>query len=179
MKLSSLGLLASLLITPAFAATPNAKGCAPKVKESLHAPPREWINHGSPHPEHTISLSIGLPQPNFDVLEKHLLEVSDPDHERYGAYLSKAEVDALVAPHNESVDLVTEWLASHGLNESHLDRSPAKDWVYITVPIRLAEKMLDTVSRVYCVDYDMISNIFIEILRVEAYRERGVHRPNY
>jgi len=46
---------------------------------------------------------------------KHLYEVSDPDHERYGAHLSKEEVEALVAPHQESVDLVDEWLQSHGI----------------------------------------------------------------
>jgi tripeptidyl-peptidase-1 len=94
-------------------------------------------------------LKIGLPQPNFDVLEKHLYEVSDPSHSRYGQYLSKAEVEALVAPHPESLDLVNDWLASHGIGEEDMIRSPAQDWVTVTVPVRLAEKMLDTTYHVW------------------------------
>lgn len=121
-----------------------AKAYAPKVKESV-APPRGWVKHGSPAADHNIVLRIGLPQPNFPLLEKHLYEVSDPDHERYGAHLSKEEVERLVAPHQESIDLVNEWLETHGIKENDLVRSPAKDWVTLRIPVRLAEKMLDTV----------------------------------
>lgn len=60
--------------------------------------------------------------------------------------MSKEEVEAIVAPHSESLDLVNEWLASHGLTDDQLVRSPAKDWAYIKVPISKAEEMLDTVS---------------------------------
>jgi tripeptidyl-peptidase I len=79
------------------------------------------------------------------VQESHLYEVSDPDHPRYG-HLSKDEVEVLVAPHSESIGLVNEWLGSHGFNEDAIVRSPAKDWVTINVPVRVAEQMLDTVS---------------------------------
>lgn len=116
-----------------------------KLKESV-APPRGWERHGSAPPDHIIKLRIGLPQPNFPELERHLYEVSDPDHERYGQHLSKEEVEALVAPHPESVELVSQWLAEHGFDEADLERSSAKDWVTIRVPVRVAEMMLDTVG---------------------------------
>ena len=70
---------------------------------------------------------------------------SDPFHERYGQHLTKEEVEALVAPEADSVHLVNEWLASHGIYEDDLTRSPAKDWVHIRVPVSLAEEMLKTV----------------------------------
>lgn len=114
------------------------------VKETV-APPRGWVKHSVPSPDHTITLRIGLPQPSFHVLETHLYEVSDPFHERYGAHLSKEEVEALVAPYQESLDFVDEWLASHGVTNDDLVRSPAKDWVTLRVPVSLAEEMLDTV----------------------------------
>lgn len=72
--------------------------------------------------------------------------MSDPYHERYGAHLSKEEVEALVAPHDESIDVVNAWLASHGIKGSDITRSPAMDWAYIKVPVSKAEEMLDTVS---------------------------------
>lgn len=71
---------------------------------------------------------------------------SDPFHERYGAHLSQDEVNELIAPPSESVDRVKAWLASHGIPEDNLSYSPAGDWVKVTVPVSLAEDMLDTVS---------------------------------
>lgn len=73
------------------------------------------------------------------------MQVSDPDHERYGLHLSKEEVEGLVAPHPDSIKMVDEWLESHGIVGDALSRTPAQDWVIITVPVSLAEKMLDTV----------------------------------
>ncbi|KAF8806309.1 subtilisin-like protein [Phlegmacium glaucopus] len=118
------------------------------VKEEVSSP-RGWFKHSRPAPDHNIILRIGLPQPNFHILEKHLYEVSDPDHERYGQHLSKAEVEALVAPHDESVESVTKWLGTFGINEDSLVRSPARDWVTLKVPVSLAEKMLDTTYHVW------------------------------
>ncbi|KAF9006659.1 tripeptidyl peptidase A [Cyathus striatus] len=129
-------------------ASAPAKDCVYKVKESI-APPRGWSQHSEPAPDHNIVLRIGLPQPNFHVLEQHLYEVSDPDHERYGQHLSKEQVEELVAPHPDSVTAVHEWLASHGIKEDHVTHSAAKDWVTVKVPVSLVEKMLDTKYHVW------------------------------
>ena len=115
------------------------------VKEEISSP-RGWAKYTRPSPDHSIILRIGLEQSNFSALEKHLYQASDPDHELYGQHLSKAEVEALIAPHEESVELVNEWLATFGINEDNLVRSSGRDWVTIKVPVSLAEKMLDTVS---------------------------------
>ncbi len=120
------------------------KDCDHKVKETVDAP-RGWVIHGEAPATHNITLKIGLPQPNFGELEKHLYEVSDPDHARYGHHLSKEEVEELVAPHAESLDTVNEWLSSLGFNDKDLVRSPAKDWITINVPVSKAEEMLNTV----------------------------------
>ncbi|KAH7923658.1 subtilisin-like protein [Leucogyrophana mollusca] len=138
-----------LSLSVALARAALYKGCQHKVKESIHGPPRGWVKQSPAPPNHIIELKIALPQPNFSVLEQHLWEVSDPDHERYGAHLSKEETDALMAPHQDSVDAVNEWLASHGFAAEHLIRSSAKDWITIRVPVSLAEEMLDTTYHVY------------------------------
>lgn len=65
-------------------------------------------------------------------------------HNRYGAHLSKEEVDALVAPHPASVGLVGEWLSHHGIERDSISRSGAGDWISITVTVSQAERMLDT-----------------------------------
>jgi tripeptidyl-peptidase-1 len=117
-----------------------------KVKEALLRPPVGWTLVGEAPSDHIISLRVGLPQSNFEALEQHLFEVSDPDHSRYGQHLSKEEVEELVAPPPESLKKVNAWLKAHGFKEIELDRSPAKDWVSIKVPVKIAEQMLRTVS---------------------------------
>ncbi|KAI0080806.1 tripeptidyl peptidase A [Panus rudis PR-1116 ss-1] len=112
-----------------------------KVKETV-VPPRGWVKRSVAPRDLTIELRVALPQPNFYELERHLYEISDPDHERYGAHLSKEEIEQLVAPDSMSVESVTEWLASHGV--TNLNRSPAGDWIKVHIPVSLAEEMLDT-----------------------------------
>lgn len=138
----SLSAWLGLALTSLAAAAPAGE-CAHKVKESV-SPPRGWIKGGPAPTDHDIELRIALPQSNFAELEQHLWEISDPFHARYGAYLSKEDVEALVAPHDDSVQLVEEWLASHGLAGDALSRSPANDWITVKVPVSLAETMLKT-----------------------------------
>lgn len=114
------------------------------VKESIHPPPG-WVKYLSASPDHVLRLRIALPQPQFHVLEQHLMEISDPDHERYGKYLSKDQVDDLVRPYDESLRLVAQWLERWGIYEEDISRSAAADWVTVMVPVRLAEQMLNTV----------------------------------
>ncbi|KDQ08887.1 hypothetical protein BOTBODRAFT_37585 [Botryobasidium botryosum FD-172 SS1] len=133
----------------ALAAASPTKRRTPMVKDSLAHVPRGWTLHGPAPAHHKIRLRIGLPQSNFAELEKALYDVSDPSSARYGAHLSKEEVEELVAPHPESLDLVEDWLISHGFDVATLDRSPAKDWITIVVPVYQAESMFDTKYNVY------------------------------
>ncbi|EAU84439.1 tripeptidyl peptidase A [Coprinopsis cinerea okayama7 len=119
-----------------------------KVKESIHPPPG-WTRLHKPPSDHTISLRIALPQPHFNILEKHLYEVSDPDHPRYGAYLSKEDVEKIIAPHPASLEAVNTWLQKHGFEEVDYERSPANDWVNVNMPVALAERILQTEYHVW------------------------------
>ncbi|KAG2367594.1 peptidase S8/S53 domain-containing protein [Suillus spraguei] len=142
----------TLLVLPfaaALASTVPFRGCKHKVKESIHGPSRGWYVHSPALKHHILQLKIALPQPKFPELEQQLWEISDPNHTRYGAYLSKQETEELMAPHPETLDIVSEWLALHGLGEEDVKRSSARDWVTIRVPVGLAEEMLDTTYYVY------------------------------
>lgn len=60
--------------------------------------------------------------------------------------MSKEEVDALIAPPEDTIELIDGWLASHDIYEEDFTRSSARDWITVKVPVSVAEKMLDTVS---------------------------------
>ena len=72
------------------------------------------------------------------------LVVSDPDHERYGQHLSVDEVNELVKPSEDTLDLVHEWLLDNGIESFHLGYSPAKDWISVALPVSKVEQLLDT-----------------------------------
>lgn len=75
--------------------------------------------------------------------------VSDVSHARYGHHLSVEQVNALVAPKDESFDLVHEWLASFGIEPAHLTYSAAKDWIKVTLPASTVEELLATKYHVF------------------------------
>lgn len=171
---SSLALVLSVLVHLAYGAPNLDSGYVHKVKESIESP-RGWVKGEVAPSNNIIQLRIALPQPNFPVLEKHLYEVSDPRHERYGQHLSKEEVEEFVAPHPESIDLVDAWLVSHGLNKADFQRSPAKDWIYVNVPVRLAETMLNTVSTLVHISTQSIFSLFIRLTMYGGMKKAAMH----
>ncbi|CAK5263104.1 unnamed protein product [Mycena citricolor] len=115
-----------------------------RIKESIDAPPAGWTRIDRAPPHLSVRLRIALMQGQFDELERRLYEISDPDHARYGAHMTKQDVESLVRPRSTTLALVDEWLATFGFNTTTLDRSPAEDWVTLTVPVLILEQMLDT-----------------------------------
>ncbi|OAL52778.1 tripeptidyl-peptidase 1 precursor [Pyrenochaeta sp. DS3sAY3a] len=117
---------------------------SPYVVKETHFVPKEWTKLERAHGDKTIQLQIGLKQGRFDELDRHLHEVSDPDHSRYGQHLSADEVDELVAPTSETHDLVHDWLLENGIDVEELGYSTAKDWIIVHLPISRVESLLDT-----------------------------------
>lgn len=111
------------------------------VKER-HNAPIAWKNVGPAAKDEMLHLQIGLKQGTEGEVERHLEEVSDPGHARYGQHLTAVEIHDLVTPSEETVNSVKQWLADHGVQDHAFN--PSRDWVSIWVPIEKAEKMLDT-----------------------------------
>ncbi|EIW75873.1 tripeptidyl peptidase A [Coniophora puteana RWD-64-598 SS2] len=145
MKLSSVWVALSLspLLASAF------RGSQPAIKESIRSAPQGWTRTGRAPADHVLSLKLALAQPKFSDLEKHLLASSDPAHPKYGAHLSKEEVHALLAPASDTLDIVHEWLESHGLGKESVTKSAAGDWVTLRVPAKVAEEMFNTQFHIY------------------------------
>lgn len=118
-------------------------------KHSWEETPKGWKVHSVPSPDHEFEMTIGLKQDKEDELIKNLYEVSDPHHHRYGQHLSKEEVEALVAPHPDTVDIVEEWLTFHGVNLDDAVRKIGGSWLTIKVTVSQAEHMLGNKYNVY------------------------------
>ncbi|KAJ6458108.1 peptidase S8/S53 domain-containing protein [Mycena vitilis] len=140
-----------------FAGLSGAKSIASKrwndlaVKHSWADTPRGWEFRSSPPADHLLDMRIGLKQNKLQELISTLYEVSDPAHKRYGQHLSKEEVDALVAPHPDSVEAVESWLQHHRINpgNTYYSRSAGGEWITLRVSVAQAERMLNTKYGVY------------------------------
>ena len=79
----------------------------------------------------------------------HITAVSDPTHARYGQHLSKAEVEDLVKPSDDTSKLVTEWLEDSGIEEKHCHFSGARDFISIPLTVAEVERLLGTKYSIY------------------------------
>ena len=134
------------------------------VKEKLSAPPLGWVqdvSHKVDKAAASIKLRINLVQQDVDKfqdmvvrvgksisghhvdLSANKIQISTPGDKLYGKHLPQHEIDAMIAPKQQSKDLVTEWLEKEGLTDiAHF--SPRADSVIIEGNVRQIERLLKT-----------------------------------
>lgn len=127
-----LQLVTSLSIISIAGALPSHKRATHAVKER-HIVPRSWTQLGPASKRDTVNLRIGLAQQKPGLIEQHLMEISNPRHERYGKHLSQQEVDQIMAPSQDSTDLVEAWLRENGINDCAHNNS--KNMIHCSLPI--------------------------------------------
>lgn len=139
----------ALLVCAGTVLGSSLRSRTPYAVKDTHHVPKSWKAVGPAPADHMIRIQIGLKQGQFSELERHLYEVSDPSHERYGQHLSSEEVDELVKPTDETFDQVHEWLDDCGVDSSQLEYSSAKDWIKVTLRVKDIERLLDTKYSVF------------------------------
>ncbi|KAF8263862.1 subtilisin-like protein [Lactarius quietus] len=121
-----------------------------RVMHAWNAVPQNWVSMGHPHTEATIDLHLALKSHHENALTDTLYEVSDPEHSRYGAYLSKEQVAELVAPHPDTLDIVNSWLNHYGVPSSSISITLGGNWLaVINVPVSQANEMLSASYELY------------------------------
>ncbi|KAF8267514.1 subtilisin-like protein [Lactarius quietus] len=121
-----------------------------RVKHAWNTVPDKWESLGFPPIGTTIDLYIALKPHRENALVDALYEVSNPRHQKYGAHLSKEEVAELVAPHQDTLELVHSWLEHHGVPSSSISRSHGGSWLTVTgVPVSQANQLLCASYQVY------------------------------
>jgi tripeptidyl-peptidase-1 len=148
-KLSALSALLTAITAVSASPSASRRWTDFAVKDARRDLPSGWKLHSRAPADHAIDLRIALRQSKVDELVKRLYEVSDPGHADYRKHLTKEQVEDLVKPEGASIDAVHSWLDAHGIDISSLGRSAAGDWLSVTVPVSIAEKMLDTTYNVY------------------------------
>ncbi|KAH8994289.1 Pro-kumamolisin, activation domain-containing protein, partial [Lactarius akahatsu] len=120
-----------------------------KVKHAWHTIPDNWVGLGHPSAGTTIDLHLALKSHDENALIDALYEISDPNHPRYRAYLSKEQVADLVAPHVDTLEFINSWLEHLGIPPSSVSRTLGS-WLTLTgVPVSQANDILGASYQLY------------------------------
>ncbi|KAK8018040.1 hypothetical protein PG991_007230 [Apiospora marii] len=140
--LLALALAALLCLVPVTANT-----SASIVVESLGQVPAGWMLAREASPTQNIRLRIALEQPNLDIFEQTLYDISTPHHPHYGRHLSRDELTEMMKPREESTNAVLSWLKSSGVPMSDIE--DAGEWVNFKTTVGKAQYLLNTTFAIY------------------------------
>jgi tripeptidyl-peptidase-1 len=87
------------------------------------------------------------PQPNHDLFDQTLMEISTPSHPRYGQHLKRDELKELIKPLAESTDAVLNWLKESGVASDDIENDG--EWINFFAPVSTAEKMMEATFKTY------------------------------
>jgi tripeptidyl-peptidase-1 len=105
--------------------------------------PEGWSSMGPTDPNTKLELIFAVKQTNVDKLETALMEVSDPRSPKYGKHMSNDAVHKLVAPAPSTLEAVNSFLHDNEVLNTTLSLSPNSDLLSVTVPVSIAEAMLN------------------------------------
>ncbi|KAF8264268.1 subtilisin-like protein [Lactarius quietus] len=120
------------------------------VKHAWNSVPMNWESLGNPPVGTTINLHIFLKPHHENALIDALYEVSTPKHPKYGAHLAKEQVAELLAPHPDTLELVSLWLKQRGVSSSIISTTQGGSWLTLTgVPVPQANDLLGASFQLY------------------------------
>lgn len=99
---------------------------------------------------------------NIEELRQYVAEISDPDNEKFGEFMTVQEVSAFTAPNAEDTKVIQEWIEEADGCDHWTDEAGRHIWVQCSVSA--AEDLLET-SIVHMVN----SNFNQEVIRANDY----------
>ncbi|GAM28939.1 hypothetical protein SAMD00019534_121150 [Acytostelium subglobosum LB1] len=104
--------------------------------------PSGWSRTGRAVSDHDITLTFALRLSNIDKLEELLLQhISNPSSSSYRKYLTRQEVDNLVAPSQKDVTALKKWIEEE-LQGTIVKELP--DYIVVSANAAIASAKLDT-----------------------------------
>lgn len=136
----------------ASASSQNAPAYVNGIVESLSSPPRGWVKDDTRVVDKDaamIRLRMHLVHQDMGKFYEVALNIATPGHSTYGGHMSQKMIDAIIAPKDESGDMVMEWLANMGLS-SYASYSNRRDSIIIEAPVAQIERLLDAEYSTFC-----------------------------
>ncbi|KUJ09482.1 subtilisin-like protein [Mollisia scopiformis] len=142
--LNSLSVLVALS-SCVYASPTSSSTHGSRIIEKIESAPAGWTKDESTRLDkdgELMKLRIHLVHQDMDKFHDLAMKIATPGHELYGKHLSQDVIDAMIAPKDESRDLVEQWLRSEGLS-GQATISPRADSIVLEVSIAQVEKLLN------------------------------------
>jgi len=81
--------------------------------------------------------------------EKNLLDISSPKSKNYGKWMSSSDIIRWLAPSDDKVKTVVDYIESFGVKSENVVVSMYKDLITVDMPVSVANKMLNTKFAVF------------------------------
>jgi len=102
--------------------------------------PRHFQNSEGPHQDESVTFRIILKRQNLDKLEQLFWDVNTPSSSKYGEFLTQEQIDQLIAPSEESVKRVLNWINQFQIQNLRIQ----PDFFEVSCQVRTAQKMFST-----------------------------------
>ncbi|XP_028403778.1 tripeptidyl-peptidase 1-like [Dendronephthya gigantea] len=90
-----------------------------------------------------VRLAFAIKHQNIAKLEEIFWSVSDPKSEEYGRHLNIKEINNLVKPTDESMNVVKSWLQEGGVDSKHCNETMNSDYIICEISSVIAEILLN------------------------------------
>lgn len=104
--------------------------------------PEGWTMHKRVAADEDVPITIAVKLNNVADLERHIDEISDPQHARYGDHMTIDEINELTS-NWEATGRIYTWLLSEGVDAESIRLSRGGDFVHVTMKADQAERVLD------------------------------------
>jgi len=119
---------AKVSVSPAFFLTANV--------------PAGWSMMERVEADVEVPVVFAIKLRNVDELHRHIDEISDPTHERWGRHMTVDEINEVTSDW-EATGRVYAWIMSRGVPATAVTLSRGGDFVRVTLPAAQAERLLD------------------------------------
>ncbi len=85
--------------------------------------------------------------PNPGLFEQTLYAISNPSHSKYGQFLKRDELKAMLRPSSRATSAVMAWLLESGVSPEAITEDG--EWITLAVSVRIANELLDTSFELY------------------------------
>ncbi|MCJ1257174.1 polynucleotide 3'-phosphatase [Lignoscripta atroalba] len=112
------------------------------ILERLPSIPQGWRQGDAIPASKLLKFRIALKQQNAFEFEQHVLDISTPDHPKYGQHMSRGELKRMLRPSSDATKSIMGWLEAQGVSAASIEDDG--DWINFHVLTVEAERILNT-----------------------------------
>ena len=110
------------------------------VFEKVSAIPEGWVQGERVPSDRRMKFRLAIKQEQAHAFEQHVIDISTPNHPKYGQHLSREELKRSLKPSSDASKAILDWLASEDVNTIEDDGG----WINFVTTAGKIERMLDT-----------------------------------